>query len=125
MVGGIDFGCFLDGPVVEPENDVVVVVELRAGDRYGLVGIVGENGEGASGIKGKASNRVGIDAVLTEDPLDGVANTSPDVVCRLFLDGGVNSDAGPRRSGNSRSSLARVARDLCSPRPCPEYHPWR
>ncbi len=87
MLGGVDLGCFFDGPVVEPEDDVMIIVEFRTGDGDGLVGVVGEDGERAGGIKGEAPNRIGINAVLVEDTLDRIADTSPDVIRRLLLQG--------------------------------------
>lgn len=40
MFGGVDLGCFFDGPVVEPEDDVMIIVEFRTGDGDRLVGVV-------------------------------------------------------------------------------------
>lgn len=85
MLGGVDLGCFLDGPVVEPEDDIMIIIKLGTGNGHGLVGVMREDGERAGGIKGKAPNGVGINVMLIEDTLDGIADTSPNVVCRLFL----------------------------------------
>lgn len=85
MLGGIDLSSLLDGPMVEPEDDVVVIVKFGTGDGDGLIGVVGEDGEGTGSIEGETSDGAGINAVLIEDTLDGVADTSPDVVRGLFL----------------------------------------
>lgn len=54
VAGGIDLVGLLDGAVVEPQNNIAVIAivgEVWAGDGYWFVGVVGENGEGASGIE--------------------------------------------------------------------------
>lgn len=81
MLGSVDLGCFFDGPVVKPEDDIMIIIKSGTGDGHGLVGVMGENGERAGGIKGKPPNGVGINAMLIEDTLDGIADTSPNVVC--------------------------------------------
>ena len=70
MLCGIDLGCFFDRAMVKPQDDVVIIVELRTGDGDRLVRVVGKDGKGAGGIESKAANRVGINAVLIQDPLD-------------------------------------------------------
>lgn len=85
MFGGIDLGRLLNGTVVQPEDNVMVIVEARGGDGDGFIGVMGENGQGASGIESETSNGSGIDIMLVEDSLNGIADASPYVICRLFL----------------------------------------
>lgn len=51
MLGRVDLCCLVDGAMVEPEDYVVIIVEARGGDRYRLICIVGEDGQGAGGIE--------------------------------------------------------------------------
>lgn len=44
MLGGIDFGCLVDRAMVQPQDDVVVIIEARTGDGYGFIGVVREDG---------------------------------------------------------------------------------
>lgn len=79
MLGGIDLCRFLDGAMIEPQNDIAVTVEIRAGNRDRLVCILGEDGQGASSIKSDTLDRMGIDVVLAERSLDGYTDTAPDI----------------------------------------------
>lgn len=94
MVRRIDLGRLVDGTMVQPEHDVMVIVKSGRCHRYGLIGIMGEDGEGACGIKGQASDGVGVDVVLVENLLHRIANASPYVICRLFLYGMLASCSG-------------------------------
>lgn len=89
VVGSIDLVCFFLWSVVEPENDVAViavsVVELWTGDGDWLVGIVGEDCEGAGGIETNTTDGGLVDVVLLHGTLDRVANASPDVGGGLLL----------------------------------------
>lgn len=88
MFGVVDLFGFFDWTMVKPENDIVIVgggVEVWSGHTDRLIGVVSEDGEGASGIETNASNRVGIDVVLSDGPVDRGADTTPDVGCGLFL----------------------------------------
>ena len=46
---------------------------------------MGEDSEGAGGIKGHTPNSGRVNVVLIQDTLHGIADTSPYVRCRLFL----------------------------------------
>lgn len=61
------------------------VIELGAGDRDGLVGVVGEDCEGAGSVEAYAFDGVDIDMVLANSLLHAVTNASPDVGGGLFL----------------------------------------
>ena len=74
--------------MVEPKNDIAVIgcrVKVGSGDTDGFIGVVSEDGERARGIEANAPNRVGIDVVLSDGPVDRDADTTPDVSCGLFL----------------------------------------
>lgn len=54
VTGGIDLVGLLDGAVVKPQNNVAVIAiirEVRTGDGHWFVGVMSENGKGASGIE--------------------------------------------------------------------------
>ena len=71
--------------MVEPEDDITIVVKIRSGHRNGLVGVVRENGKGAGSIKSHTTYSAGIDVVLGQDTLNGGTDTSPDIICGLLL----------------------------------------
>ena len=71
--------------MVEPKADVTIIVELRSRDRDRLVSVVGEDGERASSIECKTTDRAGIDVVLCEDPLHRGTDAAPDVIGGLLL----------------------------------------
>lgn len=91
MLGSVDLRGLFDRTVVQPEHNVPVIIEFGAGHRDGLVGVVGEDGQGASRIKCQASNSRRVDVVLVEYAVYRGADTSPDVVRRLFLRATVSS----------------------------------
>ena len=64
MSSGIDFGRLFDWSMVEPENDIAIVIETRSGHRYGLVCIAREDGKGAGSVKGHTTDGAGVDIVL-------------------------------------------------------------
>lgn len=68
MVRSVDLGRLLHRSVIEPKDDVAVVaifvVEIRASDRYGLVGVVSEDGERAGSIESNSANRGSVNVVL-------------------------------------------------------------
>lgn len=70
MVGGIDLGGLVNGTVVQPKNDVVVIVETRASDGHRFIGVMREDRQRASGIERKTSDRVGVYAMLIQNALD-------------------------------------------------------
>ena len=70
----------LDWAVIEPEDNVSVIVEFWARHRDWFVGIMGEDGKGAGSIEGQASNRRGVNIILVQDALNGGADTTPDIV---------------------------------------------
>lgn len=85
MFGGIDLLRLFDWSMIEPEDDVVVIIKLGAGDRNRFVGVVGEYGERTCCVEAHSSNRDRIDVVLAQNTLYGGANAAPDVVGRLLL----------------------------------------
>lgn len=64
MVRGIDLGGLVNGTVIQPKNDIVVIVEARACDRHRFIGVMREDRQRACGIKRKTSDRIGIYAML-------------------------------------------------------------
>ena len=46
---------------------------------------MGEDGEGTGSVEGHAPDSGGVDVVLVQDTLDRIADTTPYVICRLFL----------------------------------------
>ena len=70
MLCGIDLLSLLDWAVIEPENDVSVIVEFWARHGDWFVGIMGEDGKRTGSIKGQAANRGGINVILIQDALD-------------------------------------------------------
>lgn len=85
VVSGIDQVGFLDGTVIQPQNDIAVSVEVGAGHGDGLVGVGREYGQGAGGIEANTPHEFGVDVVLADGTLDGDADTTPDIGGRLFL----------------------------------------
>lgn len=71
--------------MVKPKYDIPIIVKVGAGDRDWLIGVLREDRKGACGVESQASNCTRIDVMLVQNSLDGGANTSPDVVGRLFL----------------------------------------
>ena len=71
--------------MVKPQDDVAVVVIFWSGHGHRLIGVVSEDSERARSIKGQTTNRKGINVVLVEDTVDRGADTSPDIIGRLFL----------------------------------------
>lgn len=63
----------------------MIVFEMGGGHRDRLIGIMGEDCKGTSGIKTNAPDRVRIYVVLGQDSLKGDANGFPDIVGGLFL----------------------------------------
>lgn len=86
VVGSIDLRSFLNWTVIQPQDHVTVRVEVRARYRDRLVGIIGENRQGAGGVKPDTSNRVRVDIVLANSPLNGDTDAMPDIGGRLFLE---------------------------------------
>jgi len=68
VVRRVDLVRLVDGAVVEPEDDIAVVavavVEVGAGDRDGLVCVLGEDGERAGGVEANAFDGVAVDVVF-------------------------------------------------------------
>ena len=86
VVGSIDLGGFLNRTVIQPQDHVAVRIEVRARYRDRLVGIIGENRQGAGGIKPDTSDRVRVDIVLANNALNGDTNAMPDIGGRLLLE---------------------------------------
>lgn len=85
MAGGVYLFRFFDGAVVKPKDDIAVGIKIGTSDGNRLVCILSEEGEGASGVKSNAFDRMGVDVVLTDGTLDNDADTAPYVRCGLFL----------------------------------------
>lgn len=65
MLGSVDLLRLLDWPMIQPQDDVAVVAiigKVRARDGHGFIGVIGEDGEGASSVKSNALDVVGVDA---------------------------------------------------------------
>lgn len=80
MLCGIDLLSLFDWAVIEPEDDVSVIVEFWARHRDWFVGIMREDGKRAGSIEGQTPDRRRVNVVLVKDALDGRADTTPDVV---------------------------------------------
>lgn len=63
----------------------MVIVKIRACYGDGFVGVMREDSEGTSSVKGHSTNRGNIDIVLIQNTLDRGADASPDVICGLLL----------------------------------------
>lgn len=63
----------------------MIVFEMRGGHRDRLIGIMGEDCKGTSGIKTNSPDRVRIYVMLSQDSLKRDANGIPDIVGGLFL----------------------------------------
>lgn len=84
-VDGIGLGL---GSVVEPQDYIAVVgigLKVGARDGYGLVGIVGEDAEGARGVEAEALDGGRVDLGLGKDTAHTAADAVPDVGRGLFL----------------------------------------
>lgn len=88
MVGSIDLRGFLNRTVIQPQDHVAVRIEIGARYRDRLVGIIGENRQGAGGIKPDTSDCVRVDIVLVNSTLNGDTDATPDIGGRLFLEAG-------------------------------------
>lgn len=86
MVGSIDLRGFLNWAMIQPQDHVAVRVEIGARYRDRLVGIIGENRQGAGSVKPDTPNRVRIDIVLANNALNSDTNATPDIRGRLFLE---------------------------------------
>lgn len=80
MFGGINLLRLFHRSMVEPENDVMIIIKLWTGHRDGLVRVVGEDGEGASSVKTDAAYGGRVDVLLVQDTLNRRANATPDIV---------------------------------------------
>ena len=56
MFGGIDLLGLFDWPVIQPKDDVSVIVEIGACHGHWLVGVMGEDGKRASRIEADTTN---------------------------------------------------------------------
>lgn len=88
MARGVDLLRLLDGPVVQPQDDIAVVPivsEVRAGDGDRLVRVVREDGEGACRVEAEALDAAGVDQGVLHHLLHTVADGIPDVGSGLLL----------------------------------------
>lgn len=85
MLCSIDLCSLFNRTVVQPEHNVPIIVEFGTGHGDGLIGVVGEDSQGAGSVECQTSDSGRVDVVLVEDPLDRGADTTPDVICRLLL----------------------------------------
>lgn len=63
--------------MIQPQDYIAVRVKVWARDRDWLVGLVGEDRQGAGGIKPNAPNCVWVDIVLADGALHRNTNTTP------------------------------------------------
>ena len=61
--------------MVKPENNVVIIVEVRAGHRDWLVCVMGEDGKRTSRIEADPADGGGIYAVLVRSSFDSCTYT--------------------------------------------------
>ena len=71
--------------MVEPKNDIAIVVEMRSCHRDGLVRIVREDGKRAGSVKSHTTDRAGVDVVLGQNTVNGRTDAPPYVICGLLL----------------------------------------
>lgn len=70
MACSIDLCRLFDRSMVEPENDVTVVIEFRTSDGNRFVGIMRENSKGAGGIEGQTADSGGVNVMLVQNAVD-------------------------------------------------------
>ena len=80
MLGGIDLRRLFNRPMVEPQNNVVIIVEPWSSYGDWLVRVVSEDGKGAGRIKTNAANGGRVNVLLVQDTLDRNTDTPPDIV---------------------------------------------
>lgn len=71
--------------MIQPKNHIAVRIEVRPGDGYRLVCIIGEYGQRARRVEPNAPDSSWVDVMLANSALDGQAYTSPDIGRGLFL----------------------------------------
>ena len=71
--------------MVQPKNNITIVVETRSGHRDGLVRVVREDSKRAGSVKGHPTDSAGVDVVLVQDTLNGGTDASPYVIRGLLL----------------------------------------
>ena len=110
VLGSVDLVRLFDRAMIQPQDNVPIftipVAEVRAGHRLRLVGILGEDSQGAGGIKGNASNGCGIDVVLVHGGVDRTADAAPHVASRLFLASIVSAGCSVLDSKRSHHQIA-------------------
>lgn len=100
VLGAVDQFSLVNGPVVEPENNVAVLAivgELWASDGYGLIRVGVKDGKRASSVETNAFNEAWIDIRVNHDSPDALANALPNICGRLLLNavsGGENASLG-------------------------------
>ena len=78
----------LDGAVVEPQDDIVIVllrVEVRRRDGDGVIGVVGEDGQRAGCIEADAADGLRVDVSLRHGAVHREADAAPDIRGGLLL----------------------------------------
>ena len=93
VLGVVDLFSLFNRSMVEPQNDVPVVAIIgKVGpcNRQRLIGIMGENSEGAGGVKANALDLGRVDGRLADNSADTFADALPDVCGRLLLGEGQN-----------------------------------
>ena len=80
MFGGINLLRLFDGPMIQPQYDVMVIIEFWSSHGDGLISVMGEDGEGAGSIKTNATDGGRVNVLLVKDTLDRSADTTPDIV---------------------------------------------
>ena len=79
MARRIDLLGLFDWSMVEPEDNVTVIVEVRPGHGDRLVRFAGEDGKRAGGIETDTTDRISIDVMLADCSLNGDTDATPDI----------------------------------------------
>lgn len=89
MVGCVDLARLLFRTVVEPQYYIAVVavfvIEIGARHTDGFICVMGEDGEGAGGVKANTSDGASINVVLIDCAANRRAYAAPYVCSGLFL----------------------------------------
>lgn len=93
MLRGIDLRRLLNGSVVEPQDNVPIIIKVRSSNGDRLVSVVREDRKRAGSVKADTTDGRGINIVLCQSSLDCGADTAPDVIRRLLLNNGVSKTA--------------------------------
>ena len=116
MLGIVDLLSLGFRPVIEPEDDIAVVIIFGRGDGDRFVGIGGEDGERACRVKSNSSNGSWVNVVLVQNAVDGLADAPPHIICGLFLSMNVSparilsqliKGGGDKHNSHARAAISR------------------